>query len=90
MKPGVPPECSQIEFFSVQRIEIRELPKEGRIIERAKWCPWRGRWQRCLVKLVITYRWSAAKGIRDGERKTPGLATRTVDDWAGPVGEVLS
>ncbi len=36
-----------------------------RDIERAKWCLWHGRWQRCLVKLVTTYRWTEAKCIRD-------------------------
>jgi len=34
-------------------------------MERAKWCLWHGRWQRCLVKLVATYRWTEAKSIRD-------------------------
>ena len=33
--------------------------------ERAKWCLWHGRWQRCLVKLVRTYRWAEAKCIHD-------------------------
>jgi hypothetical protein len=36
-----------------------------RDIERAKWCLWHGRWKRCLVKLVKTYRWSEAKSIHD-------------------------
>jgi hypothetical protein len=36
-----------------------------RDIERAKWCLWHGRWKRCLVKLVTTFRWSEAQCIRD-------------------------
>jgi transposase-like protein len=36
-----------------------------RDIERAKWCLWHGRWQRCLMKLVTTYRWTEAKCVRD-------------------------
>jgi hypothetical protein len=36
-----------------------------RDIERAKWCLWHGRWKRCLMKLVTTFRWSEAKRIRD-------------------------
>jgi hypothetical protein len=36
-----------------------------RDIERAKWCLWHGRWKRCLVKLVTTFRRSEAKCIRD-------------------------
>ncbi len=35
-----------------------------RDIERAKWCLWHGRWKRCLMKLVTTYRWSETKSIR--------------------------